>query len=177
MAQSTTAIGAGGTEKPRAVGELRGRVAIRTPRRSSGSAGRGSRSEWDSATLTAMPLGKSDAGRAGRRPDVGFGSSATSAIPGCKLVSYAVSVNFDDTRHNDIIDHAFDARRAGHPRTLRIARHESRREPQGLPQGHPDPAGLRPRRVPTCDVRPGWRGRAGASVRCIEFRRTGAPEG
>ena len=34
-------------------------------------------------------------------------------------------MNFDDTRHHNIIDHAFDARRAGHPRTLRIARQEA----------------------------------------------------
>ena len=97
----------------------------------------------------------------------GSGSSATTAIPGCKLVSYAVRVNFDDTRHNNIIDHAFDARRAGHPRTLRIARHEADANRKASLKGIPTRRGFDRDEYPPAMSDQGGEG---ASVRYIEFR-------
>jgi len=104
----------------------------------------------------------------------GSGSSATTAIPGCKLVSYTVRVNFDDTRHNNILDHAFDARRAGHPRTLRIARHEADANRKSRSRGSRRSAASTEtnthQRCPTRAVR----ARASATS---SSGRTGAPEG
>jgi Deoxyribonuclease NucA/NucB len=103
----------------------------------------------------------------------GSGSSATTAIPGCKLVSYTVRVNFGDTRHNNI-DHAFDARRAGHPRTLRIARQEADANRKASLRGIPTQRGFDRDEYPPAMSDQGGEG---ASVRYIEFRENRAPEG
>jgi hypothetical protein len=43
----------------------------------------------------------------------------------CKRVSRHVILNLNDDKHHHVIDHAFDARRAGHPRILHIRRQEA----------------------------------------------------
>jgi len=52
----------------------------------------------------------------------GIGSSAPTDVASCKRVPRHVIVNLDDDQHHNVIDHAFDARRAGHPRVLHIRR-------------------------------------------------------
>lgn len=50
---------------------------------------------------------------------------ATPGQTACKRVSRHVILNLNDDKHHNIIDHAFDARRAGHPRILHIRRQEA----------------------------------------------------
>ena len=57
----------------------------------------------------------------------GFGSSgATASQSACLRVSKLIVIDLDNVKHRNIIDHALDARRSGHPRILHIARHEQR---------------------------------------------------
>jgi hypothetical protein len=57
---------------------------------------------------------------------VAAGLGSPGAVPtnvaSCKRVPRHVIVNLDDDKHHNVIDHAFDARRAGHPRVLHIRR-------------------------------------------------------
>jgi hypothetical protein len=83
-----------------------------------------------------------------------------------------VRVNFDDTRHNNIIDHAFDARRVVHPRTLRIARDEADANRKASLQGIPTQRGFDRDEYPPAMSDQGGEG---ASVRYIEFRENRSP--
>jgi Deoxyribonuclease NucA/NucB len=50
---------------------------------------------------------------------------ATNDRASCTLTRKLVVIDLDDVRHRHIIDHALDARRAGHPRILHIRRYEA----------------------------------------------------
>lgn len=64
------------------------------------------------ATLAVAAAGQ---GSAGRTPTDGAA---------CKRIPRHVIVDLNDDKHHNVIDHAFDARRAGHPRVLHIRRAE-----------------------------------------------------
>jgi hypothetical protein len=51
--------------------------------------------------------------------------SATQDQAACTPSGRLVAVDLDDVRHRHILDHAFDARRKGQPRVLRIRRYEA----------------------------------------------------
>ena len=65
---------------------------------------------------------------AGSLAFVATGLGSPGAVPtngaSCKRVPRHVIVNLNDDKHHNVIDHAFDARRAGHPRVLHIRRAE-----------------------------------------------------
>jgi hypothetical protein len=102
----------------------------------------------------------------------GSGSSATSAIPECKLVAYTVRVNFDDTTTTSSTTPSMPGR-AGHPRTLRIARQEADANRKASLKGIPTQRGFDRDEYPPAMSDQGGE----ASVRYIESGRTGAPEG
>lgn len=52
------------------------------------------------------------------------GSGARASEAACLRVSKLIVIDLDNVRHRNIIDHALDARRKGHPRILHIARNE-----------------------------------------------------
>lgn len=92
---------------------------------------------------------------------VGHGSSGATPthIAACKRIPRHVIVNLDDDRHHHIIDHAFDARRAGHPRILHILREEARANRRASLRGIPTKQGFRPRRISAGHVGRGREGR------------------
>jgi hypothetical protein len=51
-------------------------------------------------------------------------------------------VDLDDDKHHHVIDHAFDARRGGHPRVLHIRRSEAKANRTASAAGHPHQAGF-----------------------------------
>lgn len=59
---------------------------------------------------------------------VAAGQGSFAAAPtdpaACKRIPRHVIVDLNDDRHHNVIDHAFDARRAGHPRVLHLRRQE-----------------------------------------------------
>lgn len=52
------------------------------------------------------------------------GQGTPTPVGACKRIPRHVFVDLNDDRHANVIDHAFDARRAGQPRVLHIRREE-----------------------------------------------------
>jgi Deoxyribonuclease NucA/NucB len=61
---------------------------------------------------------------------LGFASAGANGVTQnqapCTLIATLVVVDLDNVKHRHILDHAFDARRKGHPRVLHIRRYEAR---------------------------------------------------
>jgi hypothetical protein len=96
----------------------------------------------------------------------GQGSSALtpSHVAACKRVPRHVIVDLNDDKHNSVIDHAFDARRAGHPRVLHIRRQERWANHRAALSGIPKRKGYDRDQYPPAIADEGGKG---ASVRYI----------
>jgi hypothetical protein len=96
----------------------------------------------------------------------GPGSSALrpSHVAACKRIPRHVIVDLNDDRHHAVIDHAFDARRAGHPRVLHIRRAERWANHRAALSGIPKRKGYDRDQYPPAIADEGGKG---ASVRYI----------
>jgi Deoxyribonuclease NucA/NucB len=96
----------------------------------------------------------------------GPGSSALtpSHVAACKRIPRHVIVDLNDDRHHAVIDHAFDARRVGHPRVLHIRRAERWANHRAALSGIPKRKGYDRDQYPPAIADEGGKG---ASVRYI----------
>ena len=99
----------------------------------------------------------------------GQGDSALtpSHVAACKRIPRHVFVDLNDNRHHGVIDHAFDARRAGHPRVLHILRQERWANHRAALSGIPKRRGYDRDQYPPAIADEGGKG---ASVRYIARR-------
>jgi hypothetical protein len=91
-------------------------------------------------------------------------AAAPSYVAACKRIPRHVIVDLNDDRHHAVIDHAFDARRAGHPRVLHIRREERWANHSAALSGIPKRKGYDRDQYPPAIADEGGRG---ASVRYI----------
>lgn len=99
----------------------------------------------------------------------GQGNSALTPahVAACKRIPRHVIVDLNDDRHSSVIDHAFDARRAGHPRVLHIRRQERWANHRAALSGIPKRRGYDRDQYPPAISDEGGRG---ASVRYVARR-------
>jgi hypothetical protein len=99
----------------------------------------------------------------------GQGDSALtpSHVAACKRIPRHVFVDLNDNRHSSVIDHAFDARRAGHPRVLHILRQERWANHSAALSGIPKRRGYDRDQYPPAIADEGGKG---ASVRYVARR-------
>ena len=90
-----------------------------------------------------------------------------SHVVACKRIPRHVFVDLNDDRHHSVIDHAFDARRAGHPRVLHIRREERWANHRAALSGIPKRRGYDRDQYPPAIADEGGKG---ASVRYIARR-------
>lgn len=99
------------------------------------------------------------------------GQGSSGAVPtqgsACKRIPRHVFVDLDDDKHANVIDHAFDARRAGHPRVLHIRREERWANRRAALRGIPTRKGFDRDEYPPAIADEGGKG---ADVRYIRRR-------
>jgi hypothetical protein len=94
----------------------------------------------------------------------GVSGPGPTQVAACKRIPRHVFVDLNDDRHSNVIDHAFDARRAGHPRILHIRREERWANRRAALRGIPTRKGYDRDEYPPAIADEGGKG---ASVRYI----------
>jgi hypothetical protein len=104
-----------------------------------------------------------------------LGSSAAARTPAaCKRIPRHVVVDLNDDKHNEVIDHAFDARRAGHPRILHIRRLEAKANRRASLRGIPTKKGFDRDEYPPAISDEGGKGASVRYIKSVENRSAGA---
>lgn len=97
-------------------------------------------------------------------------SGAAQTHAACKRIPRHVIVNLDDDTHRHVIDHAFDARRAGHPRVLHILRPEAKANRRASLRGIPTKEGFDRAEYPPAMSDEGGKGASVRYIKSVENR-------
>jgi Deoxyribonuclease NucA/NucB len=104
----------------------------------------------------------------------GIGSQGAAAgQTACKRVARHVILDLNDDKHHHVIDHAFDARRAGQPRVLHIRRGEARANRRASLRGIPTRRGYDRDEYPPAMSDEGGKGAHVRYIRSSENRSAG----